>query len=167
VDAPLLVAVASHTGGSVLVADGEAGRALPMLRAALTTWQQLGAPYESAHERALIGVACRQLGDEEAARLEFDQARTMFEALGAAPDVAAIDALVDATESEKPLPDGLTAREAEVLKLVTAGLSNHDIAVQLVVSDHTVRRHLQNIFAKVGVSSRAAATAYAFEHGLA
>ena len=167
VDAPLLVAVASHTEGSVLVAEGEPGRALPILRAALTIWQRLGAPYESAHERALIAAACRQLGDEEAARLEFDQARTMFEALGAAPDVAAIDALVDATASEKALPGGLTAREAEVLKLVTAGLSNHDIAVELVVSDHTVRRHLQNIFAKVGVSSRAAATAYAFEHGLA
>ena len=77
---------------------------LPMLRAALTIWQRLGAPYESAHERALIAVACRQLGDEEAARLEFDQARTMFEALGAAPDVAAIDALVDATASEQAAP---------------------------------------------------------------
>ena len=74
--------------------------------------------------------------------------------------------VVAAGASGKPLPGGLTAREAEVLKLVTAGLSNHDIAVELVVSDHTVRRHLQNIFAKVGVSSRAAATAYAFEHGL-
>ncbi len=83
-----------------------------------------------------------------------------------APSASATTRRIDATGSEKPLPDGLTAREAEVLKLVTAGLSNHDIAVQLVVSDHTVRRHLQNIFAKVGVSSRAAATAYAFEHGL-
>ena len=131
-----------------------------------TIWQELSAPYESAHERALIAMACRQLGDEESARLEFEQARTTFETLGAAPDVAAIDALVDATADTMPLPGGLTAREAEVLKLVTAGMSNHEIAVQLVVSDHTVRRHLQNIFAKAGVSSRAAATVYVFEHGL-
>ena len=166
VDVPLLVALADHIQGSVLVADGDALGALHVLRAALTIWQELSAPYESAHERALIAMACRQLGDEESARLEFEQARTTFETLGAAPDVAAIDALVDATADTMPLPGGLTAREAEVLKLVTAGMSNHEIAVQLVVSDHTVRRHLQNIFAKAGVSSRAAATAYAFEHGL-
>jgi DNA-binding NarL/FixJ family response regulator len=65
------------------------------------------------------------------------------------------------------LPRGLTAREAEVLRLVAAGRSNREIAAELVISEHTVARHLQNMFAKLDVSSRAAATAFAFEHGLA
>ena len=64
------------------------------------------------------------------------------------------------------LPAGLTAREAEVLRLVADGRTNRDIAVELVISEHTVARHLQNIFAKIDVSSRSAATAFAFEHGL-
>jgi DNA-binding NarL/FixJ family response regulator len=65
------------------------------------------------------------------------------------------------------LPGGLTAREAEVLRLVAAGKTNRDIAVELVISEHTVARHLQNMFVKLDVSSRSAATAFAYEHGLA
>ena len=164
---PLLVALAAQTEGAVVLARGDARGALRSLRNALTIWQELGAPYESARARALIGTACRQLGDEDAARLEFDESRVAFEALGAAPDVVAVDALANAVATGGPRPGGLTTREVEVLKLVARGLSNHDVAVELVISDHTVRRHLQNIFAKTGVSSRAAATAYAFEHGLA
>jgi ATP/maltotriose-dependent transcriptional regulator MalT len=166
VDAPLLIAVASHTRGAVLLAEGHACGALDALRTAVTIWQDIGAPYESARERALIGLACRQLGDEDTAGLELHAATAAFEALGAVPDVARIAALSDGTAVTKRLPAGLTAREAEVLRLVATGMSNHEIAVELVVSDHTVRRHIQNIFAKAALSSRAAATAYAFEHGL-
>jgi DNA-binding CsgD family transcriptional regulator len=165
VDTPLLDALAAHARGSVLLARGEPRQALLLLRTAQTVWHDLGAPYELARERGLIAIACRELGDEEAARLDGDAARTMFEALGAVPDAAAVADLGGGPPADG-LPAGLTPRQLEVLRLVAAGKSNHDIAIELVVSDHTVRRHLQNIFAKAGVSSRAAATAYAFEHGL-
>jgi DNA-binding CsgD family transcriptional regulator len=162
-DAPFLAAHAHHAQGAVLLAEGDAPGALGSLRAAVAIWLELGAPHEAARTRVLIAEACRDLGDHDSAALELDTARASFEALGAAPDLAATGA---STSTASPRPSGLTARECEVLELVAAGLSNHDIAVQLVLSDHTVRRHLQNIFAKTGVSSRAAATAFAFEHGL-
>src|SRR5439155_120487 len=60
----------------------------------------------------------------------------------------------------------LSSRELEVLRLVASGKSNREIASTLVISEHTVARHVQNIFAKLGLSSRAAATAFAFEHDL-
>ena len=166
VDAPVLAALARHAHGAVLLAEGDARAALPALRAAFATWQALGAPYESARERVLVAVACRRLGDEETARLELVAARTTFEVLGAAPDIAESATMVRDAAADGLLAAGLTAREAEVLRLVAKGLSNRQIAAELAVSDHTVRRHVQNIFAKVGVSSRAAATAFAYEHRL-
>ncbi|MEZ5098580.1 MAG: response regulator transcription factor [Thermoleophilia bacterium] len=105
------------------------------------------------------------LADGDAASLELEAAREAFLSLGAAPDVAWIESLERAST---PGPThGLTARELEVLRLVAAGRTNREIAAQLVISEHTVARHVQNIFAKVGVSSRTAAGAFAFEHGLA
>ena len=112
----------------------------------------------------LVGLACRALGDEEAATLELEAARAAFERLGAAPDLARVDAL--AGQSSGRDTHGLTQRELEVLRLVAAGRSNREIAATLVISEHTVARHVQNIFAKVDVSSRAAAGAFAFEHDL-
>ena len=121
-------------------------------------------PYEAARTRVLVGVACRELGDEEAAELELEAARGTFEQLGAEPDMARIDSLsARATGADA---HGLTERELEVLRLVAAGESNRQIAEALVLSEHTVARHLQNIFAKLGLSSRTAAGAFAFEHGL-
>jgi DNA-binding NarL/FixJ family response regulator len=114
----------------------------------------------------LLAAACQAVGDADAARLELDAARATFEALSAGPDLAAVAALARRT-GRSARPGGLTAREVDVLRRVAGGLSNHDIAVDLGLSDHTVRRHLQNIFAKLGVSSRAAATAYAVRHDLA
>jgi DNA-binding NarL/FixJ family response regulator len=133
------------------------------LRLALEIWQELEAPYEVARTRELIGLACRALGDDEAASLELDAARTTFEALKATPDAARVAAL---TAPAGISPHGLTARELEVLRLVAAGRSNREIAAQLVISEHTVARHLQNIFAKLDVSSRTAAASFAFEHEL-
>jgi ATP/maltotriose-dependent transcriptional regulator MalT len=163
-DASLLKAIANQARGAVLLADGDPRGALDALRASWATWQDVGAPYESARVRALIGVACRSLGDHDAAEMEFDAARVVFESVGAGPDLARLAPFADAPPGA--LPGGLTAREAEVLALVATGGTNHEIAEMLVVSDHTVRRHLQNIFAKIGVTSRSAATAYAFTHGL-
>ena len=112
----------------------------------------------------LIGLACRALGDDDTAEMELDTARWVFRQLGAAPDVARVEALSRAGAAAAP--GGLTAREVEVLRLVAEGKTNREIAKALVISDHTVRRHLQNIFNKIGVSSRAGATAFAFQRDL-
>jgi DNA-binding NarL/FixJ family response regulator len=110
----------------------------------------------------LVAHACRVLGDEDAFALELDTARAVFHELGAAPDIASVDAIAGAADDSH----GLTARELEVLRLVASGKSNKEIAAALVISEHTVARHVQNIFSKLGVPSRTAAGAYAFEHDL-
>jgi DNA-binding NarL/FixJ family response regulator len=120
-------------------------------------------PSESAKAKVLAGRALAALGDHEGAQTELLAALHTFEQLGATPDADEVRRLLGTPSS---LPDGLTPREAEVLRLVAAGKTNRDIAVELVISEHTVARHLQNLFAKIGVSSRAAATAYAYEHEL-
>jgi DNA-binding NarL/FixJ family response regulator len=111
-----------------------------------------------------MGQACRLLGDEDSAELEFDAARWVFEQLGAVPDLARVQAL--SRRAASPPAGALTGREVEVLRLVAAGKTNRAIAADLFLSDKTVARHVSNIFAKLGLSSRSAATAYAYEHGL-
>ncbi len=163
-EAPLLRALAAHATGATLLAEGDGRKALPALRHAWAAWQGIEAPYEAARVRVLIGVACRALGDDDTAELELDTARWVFRQLGAAPDVARVEAL--SRSGAASAPGGLTAREVEVLRLVAEGKTNREIATALILSDHTVRRHLQNIFNKIGVSSRAAATAFAFQRDL-
>jgi ATP/maltotriose-dependent transcriptional regulator MalT len=163
-DAALLRAVAASTTGAVLLAEGDARAACVTLRQAWTAWRDLDAPYEAARVRVLVGLACRALGDEDTAEMELDAARVVFEQLGAVPDLARVDSLtrrVGAGQSH-----GLTQRELQVLRLVAAGRTNRAIAAELVLSERTVDRHVSNIFTKLGVSSRAAATAYAYEHRL-
>ncbi|WP_027057984.1 helix-turn-helix transcriptional regulator [Mesorhizobium loti] len=159
----ILVAMASQARGEIELTDGNAAAALCHFRAALATWQRAGAPYLEARLRVLAGQACRALGDEDTAELEFDAARAVFTALGAAPERARVSAL---TASDKAPPHGLTRREIEVLGLVATGKTNRLIASDLGLSEKTVDRHLSNIFDKLAVSSRAAATAYAFQNGL-
>jgi DNA-binding NarL/FixJ family response regulator len=160
----LLAATADTARGVLLLAQAEPETALECLRRARTAWLELRLPYEAAHARVLCAHAARAVGDEEAGRAELRAALGAFERLGAARDVATVETLLDGLGE---LPGGLTAREAEVLRLVAAGKSNRAIAGELVISEHTVARHLQNIFAKLDVPSRSAATAFAFEHGLA
>jgi DNA-binding CsgD family transcriptional regulator len=124
----------------------------------------LEAPFECGRARVLVGIACRELGDEDTAQLEFDAARWTFERLGAVPELSRATAL-SAREAPQAA-NGLTAREVQILRLVSSGRTNRAIAAELYLSDHTVRRHLQNIFLKLNVSSRAAATAYAVQHNL-
>jgi DNA-binding NarL/FixJ family response regulator len=127
-------------------------------------WRDLDAPYEAARVRVLIGLGCRALGDEESAARELDAAGRVFAELGAAPDVTRVDHL-----TRKPADTaahGLTPRELQVLRLLATGKTNRAIATDLVLSEKTVDRHLTNIFAKLGVPSRTAATAYAYEHRL-
>ena len=163
-ETPALAASAATADGAVRLAEADLPAALGSLRRGCATWQALKLPYETAKARVLCGLALRAAGDEEDAVLELRAALTAFERLGAAPDVATTVALLPGNKS---LPRGLTRREAEVLHLVAAGKTNRDIAVELVISEHTVARHLQNMFVKLDVSSRSAATAFAFEHGLA
>jgi len=162
-DILMLRAIAAQIQGMVSLAEEDPQSALVSLRAARATWQELDAPYEAARTRVLIGSACRMLGDENTAALELDQATTAFEQLGALPDLARVETLA---RPDTRATHGLTPRELEVLRLVAAGRTNRDIASKLVVSEHTVARHVQNIFTKLGVSSRTAATAFAFEHRL-
>jgi DNA-binding CsgD family transcriptional regulator len=164
IDAPFLHAVSAQATGAVLVAEGDSRAALEALRRAWRAWQELEAPYEAARVRVLVGLACRQLGDEDGAEMELDAAGWVFRQLSAVPDLARVEELCRTTKVMGV--GGLTEREIQVLVLVAAGRTNREIAMALVVSEHTVRRHLQNIFAKLGVSSRAAATAYAFQHNL-
>jgi ATP/maltotriose-dependent transcriptional regulator MalT len=163
-EAVLLRAMADHANGAVALAGGDPAAALAPLRRAGERWRELGVPYEAARTRVVLAQALRVLGDGDAAALELDAARTTFARLGAVLDVAHVDELA-APAPPRP-PDGLTGRECEVLRLVAAGRTNREIAAALVISEHTVARHLQNIFVKLGLSSRAAATAYAYEHGL-
>ena len=162
---PLLLAVASHVTGAVLLADDDPNGALVSLRRAWRAWQELEAPYEAARTRVLVGLACRALGDEDGGEMELDAARSTFVQLGAVPDVARAESLSHL--AKRTHPGGLTAREVEVLELVAKGKTNRQIAADLVISEKTVASHVSHIFTKLGLSSRAAATAFAFEHGLA
>jgi ATP/maltotriose-dependent transcriptional regulator MalT len=171
-DAPVVTALSALAHGRVARAQGRPSDALGHLRTALAYWRDLTMPYEAARTRELMGLACHDVGDADGCRLELDAARRAYEELGAAHDLGRIsdaiaelrDGDTDASVAEDPA--GLTDREREVLSLVAAGHTNRQISEQLIISQHTVGRHVQNIFAKLGVSSRAAATAYAYEHQL-
>ena len=164
IGAPVLYAYASNAAGAVQLADGNAREALASLRKAADAWRDLDAPHQAARVRLLIGLACRALGDEGTAEMEFDVAKRTFEELGATPDNARLDEVIGAKPPKTS--GGLSPREVEVLRLVASGKTNRAIASELVLSEKTVARHVANIFLKLGVPSRAAATAYAYENDL-
>jgi DNA-binding CsgD family transcriptional regulator len=156
-------ATASTAQGALHLAQGEPAAALEELRRGLGGWRKLQLPYEEAKARLLIGTTQRMLGDEEGGRIEIDAARAGFARLGAAADARHAAALL---QRPRASPRMLTDREVQVLRLVASGNSNRDIAGALQISEHTVARHVQNILAKLGVSSRAAATSHAHTKGL-
>jgi ATP/maltotriose-dependent transcriptional regulator MalT len=162
---PVLRAMAAEARGRVQLASGDHASAVGPLREAWQLWTEADAPWLAARTRVLIGHACRALGDVEGAALEFRAARDAFERMGAAPDLAQLDALSVAAAATAAHP--LSARELEVIRLVAAGGTNRAIAGQLAISEKTVARHLSNIFGKLGLSTRAAAAAWAWRHGLA
>jgi DNA-binding CsgD family transcriptional regulator len=164
-----LAAITSQACGAVQLAEGNARVVLDPVRRAFGIWQQVGAPYLAARLRVLLAQACVALGDAEGARLELEGAREVFAGLGARPDVAAVDAVGASLERNRKgaaARHGLTARELQVLRLVARGKTNKAIASELSLSGKTVDRHVSNIFTKLDVSSRAAATAFAYEHQL-
>ena len=159
---PVLRAMASHATGATLLASGETADAIGYLRAAGAAWQRLNMPYDAARSAVLVGRGCAVLGDDTSAALEFDNARATFESLGAEPDLQRLRELTGPSATR----GALSARELEVLRLVAEGRTSREIASSLIISQHTVRRHLENTFAKLGVNSRAAAIASAYEHDL-
>jgi DNA-binding CsgD family transcriptional regulator len=160
----VLRAMSAHARGEVALARGEVPGALTALREALLRWLTLEAPYEAARTRVLLGRVCTELGDDDGAALELEAARAAFEELGARPDLARLGSLTGSDTSRDTL--GLSPRELEVLRLLASGATNKAIAAALVLSERTVDRHVSNIYAKLGVSSRAAATARAYERHL-
>lgn len=164
-DAPYLRAVAETARGAIMLAERDDRAACAALRRAWMLWQGLDAPYEAARVRVLMADACLRLADHDTAGMELDAARRVFEQLGATPLLARVAELSGRPKASTP--GGLTPREVDVLRLVATGASNREIADRLVISEKTVARHLSNIFTKLGVPSRAAATAYAYQHELA
>ncbi len=168
----VLHAMASQAMGAVALSRGDPATALSLLRNARSAWTRLHMPYEGAQASVLLGLGCVSMGDLASAGLEFQNARAVFEALGARPDLERLMSLQassgapTSTGSERSGTAGLSRRELEVLAHVASGETNREIAAALMISQHTVGRHLENIFAKLGVSGRAAATAYAYEHDL-
>ncbi|GAA4950063.1 LuxR C-terminal-related transcriptional regulator [Streptomonospora halophila] len=166
-ESPYLRAVAAYARGSVLLAAGAPEAACTALRRAWTAWHGNEAPYEAARVRVELARAYRQVGDRDTAEMELEAAQRVFAELGAAPALEQVRELRGTAGRAAPRsPEGLTPREIEVLRLIATGASNRVIADRLVISDKTVARHVSNIFTKLGVSSRAAATAYAYEHDL-
>ncbi len=159
---PFLRALAAQALGSVLFAEGNPAEALSACRTAWMLWRELEVPYEAARTQVVIARACRALDDKDSADLELVAACRIFEQLGASPDLARVKGAPSAHDRA----GGLTTRELQVLRLITTGRTNRAIAFALGLSEKTVARHISNIFNKLNISSRAAATAYAFEHRL-
>ena len=164
-NAPALHALAAEAVGAVCLAENDTAHALNALREAWMLWQELEAPYDAARVRVLLGRICQQLGDQDGAQLEFEIAARVFRRLGAAPDLALVDDLRRASD-EVELPGALTVRERQVLERIALGKTNRAIGQELSISERTVDRHVGNILLKLGLPSRAAATAYAYQHGL-
>lgn len=163
VGAPLLLGLAAQAQAAVLLAEGDPRAALVAIDRAWTAWEEIEVPYEAARLSVLVGLAYRGFGDEEGTEREFASARRVFDQLGAKPDLGRLEEI---SGTRQHLPAGLTAREVEVLTLVAKGKSNREIAGDLVISERTVARHMSNIFTKLNVSSRTAASAFAFQHDL-
>lgn len=157
-DSPMLRATVLSTRGRFELATAVLEAASATLGAALTAWEALDVPYEVATARTLLGQALRQRGDDTATEC-FAEAARLFEQIG-----ARLDARLVFADAKPAHPAGLSDREVDVLRLVAAGRTNNEIATELYLSAKTVSRHVSNIFTKIGVTSRAAATAFAFEH---
>ena len=162
----MLRAMAAQARGTIALAEGQAREALGPLRYAFEMWQKLDVPYQTARVRTRMALACRSLGDQEAAELELDAAREVFEELGARPELDRLDALLQERDAGPGQEHRLSARELEVLRLVAAGMTNKAIATRLFVSERTIDRHVSNILNKLDLPSRAGAAAYAVSHQL-
>jgi DNA-binding CsgD family transcriptional regulator len=156
-----LLGAARRAAGDAHLAAGRLDEAREAFDDAVHLLGRGGLPFEAARARVALGRTLHALDRGEAAHRELGLARERLAALGAAVEARRATA---PTPAERPL---LSARESEILALVAQGLSNKQIAAQLTLSEHTVHRHVANILVKLGLSSRAAAAAYAAKRGLA
>jgi DNA-binding NarL/FixJ family response regulator len=163
-ESELLGAMAAQASGMLSLKQGRAARAMAPLREALQLWLRAGSPYLAARTRVLIAQACHELADEEGAKLEIAAAISVFEQLGALPDLQRLGSVLAGSKTGRSR--GLTAREVEVLRLVASGQTNKGIGRALGLSEKTVDRHVSNILTKLDVPTRSAATAAAFQLGL-
>jgi DNA-binding CsgD family transcriptional regulator/tetratricopeptide (TPR) repeat protein len=163
-DVVALRALSAQASGAVLLAEGEPRKALDELRRSWGMWRELDAPFHCARVRALQARACQELGDNDAAQMELAAAADLFRQLRAEPELARMEG--PGSRAGPTGPGGLTAREVQVLRVVASGKTNRAVAENLFLSEKTVARHVSNIFAKLNISSRSAATAYAYEHDL-
>lgn len=163
-EAPYLKALAYRAEGHVLLNNENPQAALKKLRQSRGVFNEIRASYESAQTQVLIGLTCRELGDYDTADMELETAHRTFQQLGATPDKENVESLLKKSTTNQS--HGLTPRELEVLRVLATGNTNKEIAEKLFISERTVDRHVSNILGKLDVSSRAAATAYAYEHDL-
>src|SRR5687767_9967266 len=163
IGASLLNAASAQATGAVLLAEGDVEGAATLLCQASEIWRDLGMPHEEGQTRLLMAGVCERRGDHEGRRLEVEAARRLFNQLNAECCLARIG-----EQPKRPTSavGSLSEREAQVLRLLASGKTNRAIAEELFISDKTVARHVSNIFDKLGVSSRSAATAWAYQRNL-
>jgi ATP/maltotriose-dependent transcriptional regulator MalT len=164
IGASLLNAASAQATGAVLLAEGDVAGAATLLCQASESWRDLGMPYEEAHTCLLMASVCERRGDQEGRRLDVEAARRLFKQLNAEFCLARIGEQSKRARSERV--GSLSEREAQVLRLLASGKTNRHIAEELFISEKTVARHVSNIFDKLGVSSRSAATAWAYQRNL-
>jgi DNA-binding CsgD family transcriptional regulator len=164
IGASLLNAASAQATGAVLLAEGDVEGAATWLCQASEIWRDLEMPYEEGHTCLLMARVCERRGDQEGQRLDVEAARRLFEQLNAEFCLARIGEQPNRGRSEPAA--SLSEREAQVLRLIASGKTNRAIAEELFISEKTVARHVSNIFDKLGVSSRSAATAWAYQRNL-
>ena len=163
---PYLIGRALLAVGELAAANGDHDEARRCCEDAVDRFSEGSAPYDAGLARLELARALTTLGRPDAAAAEADAAKATFVKLGAVRDAGRVDALLAldtaAAEGDAPRELGdLTPRELDVLRLVAQGRSDAEIADRLVVSPHTVHRHVANVRTKLRLSSRAACVAYA------
>ena len=160
---PFLRAASDQATAAVLLADGDVAAAAQAIRGAREAWRDLEMPYEEAETCVLMSAVCERRGDRDGREFELDAARRLFSQLNAQTSLLRIAPPSDAGARQGgPLSD----REVQVICLIASGKTNRAIAEQLFISEKTVARHVSNIFDKLGISSRAAAAAWACQRHL-
>jgi ATP/maltotriose-dependent transcriptional regulator MalT len=153
-DTPGFRGWAAHARGAVLVRRGDDSAALVSLKAALREYRTQRWRFEMAEVYEWMALAHRGLGLDDLAAADVSTAENVYRQLGVKPSGVC----------ERGALGGLTRRELEVLRAIAGGATNRQVAQQISISEMTVRRHLANVYAKLGVSSRTAAVAWAYQN---
>jgi DNA-binding CsgD family transcriptional regulator len=171
---PIALLAAHRLLGELATAEGDHTNARAHLAEAFALAEACDAPYERALTLLALGELAAAAGDADGAGAALTEARAILAPLGARPALVRADALANRlaaapapATAASALPFGLSAREAEVLRLVAQGLSDAQVANRLFLSPYTVKAHLRSIYSKTGAENRAAASRLAAEHGLA